>query len=110
MKNRFFNSSKKKLNTFQNDQCLKHTQHKPNKQPNKINSKPKLPNSCKKNQQPQLERPKAPHNRTQDLMDQTNNINNWVFQKEIGINQNRIVVDNYGFVINENGSNQNLKW
>ncbi|KAJ3425181.1 hypothetical protein M0812_27616 [Anaeramoeba flamelloides] len=117
MKNRFFNSSKKKLNTFQNDQCINHTQHKPNTEKHspiihnkKFQTTKKLPFSFKYGQQTQIERPKAPRNRTQDLMNKPHHTNLWFSQKEIGIHQIRIVVDNYGFVINENGTNENLKW
>ncbi|KAJ3434145.1 hypothetical protein M0812_20210 [Anaeramoeba flamelloides] len=116
MKSTFFDKPKMKLNANPNDQCIIHAQYQPNKETwnlvmeSRFQFSKKLPYSFKKNQQTQLERPNTPHNRTQDLVDKAYRTNHWYLQKEIGIHENRIVVDNYGFVINEDGSNENLKW
>ncbi|KAJ6237357.1 hypothetical protein M0813_26915 [Anaeramoeba flamelloides] len=116
MKSTFFSKPKKKLNSNPNDQCITRTQYQLKKETcnlvmeNRFQFSKKFTFLFQKNEQTQTDRPNAPHNRTQDLMDKAYNTNLWYLQKEIGIHQNRIVVDNYGFVINEDGSNENLKW
>ncbi|KAJ6244821.1 hypothetical protein M0813_20912 [Anaeramoeba flamelloides] len=72
-----------------------------------------------KQEQIKYKRPKAPHNLTQALVTKTNlerkrsfigSIDECPDQQEIGTNNNRVVVGEFGFVIEENSSMENVNF
>ncbi|KAJ6229527.1 hypothetical protein M0813_07756 [Anaeramoeba flamelloides] len=110
-------------NNQKQDLCINHTRSYNNKNRKFCNYKNKTNSFHDTRPKPQInelqtyrERPTAPHNKTQDLVYLISKQEKHSFikssqysygQREIGTGSCRVVVDNYGFVINENGTNLN---